>query len=148
LLQDGRQPDAGLAERFHTPSPRVALGRKLSERQLATAMLDISDGLLADLGHILDASGVGAELELDKLPLSQSFQNRLKHDPNLIDFALAGGEDYELVFTSVLKDLAKQPDLTPAVTRIGMICREPGIRLRLADGELYQCQRGGFDHFV
>lgn len=148
LLQSGRQPDACLAERFHTPSPQVTLGRKLSERQLATAMLDISDGLLADLGHILEVSGGGAELEVDKLPLSRSFQEALKGDPALIDFALAGGEDYELVFTSAVKDLEKQTDLTSAVTRIGRICRQPGIRLRQADGDLYQCRRGGFDHFV
>ena len=59
LLQRGLQPDEELAKRFHTPSARVDVGSKLAERQQATAMLDISDGLLADLGHILAASGVG-----------------------------------------------------------------------------------------
>jgi len=148
LLQRGQKPDRYLAERFHTPSPRVTLGQKLSERQLATAMLDISDGLLADLGHLLAASAVGAELELSKIPLSKSFQKALSVDPALIDLALAGGEDYELVFTSPLKDLAEQIDSNYAVTRIGVISQEPGLRIRQINGDLYQCQRGGFDHFA
>ena len=148
LLQGGQQPDSYLAERFHTPTPRVALGRKLSERQLATAMLDVSDGLLADLGHILEVSGVGADLELVKIPLSKSFRKELEGDSGLIDLALAGGEDYELVFTSPLKDLAEQIGLAHSVTRIGIISQESGLRIRKTDGELYQCQRGGFDHFA
>ncbi len=148
LLQKGQTPTSYLAERFHTPKPRVELGRKLSSRQLATAMLDISDGLLGDLGHILDASGVGAELELDKLPLSEAFQEELKRDTSLIDLALSGGEDYELVFTSPLKDLAGQTGFFPAVTRIGSVCQEPGIRIRKADGGFYRCRSIGFDHFA
>lgn len=148
LLQCGQKPDSYLAERFHTPTPRVALGQKLSERQLATAMLDISDGLLADLGHILDLSGVGADLELKKIPLSKPFQKILEGDSSLMDLALAGGEDYELVFTSPLKDLADQIGSAHSVTRIGNISQKSGLRVRKPDGELYQCQRGGFDHFA
>lgn len=145
LLQNGQQPDSYLAERFHTPSPRVTLGQELSRRQLATAMLDISDGLLADLGHILTASEVGADLDLEKIPLSKSFQHALGKDSGSIDLALAGGEDYELVFTSPLKDLAEQID---SVTRIGVISQELGLRIHQINGELYQCQRDGFDHFA
>lgn len=148
LLQNGQQPDGYLAERFHTPGPRVALGQELSKRQLATAMLDISDGLLADLGHILAASEVGADLDIGKIPLSESFQHALCNDPSLIDLALAGGEDYELVFTSPLKDLAEQLDSSYGVTRIGVISQKLGLRIHQGDGDLYQCQRSGFDHFV
>lgn len=148
LLQSGDVFDVALAERFHLPEPRVELGLMLSARQLATAMLDISDGLLADLGHILEASGVGADVELERLPLSQPFKKYLNNDPKLIDLALAGGEDYELVFTSPLKDLAEQPDLTVPVTRIGTISQQPGLRVHGADRRLYECQRGGFDHFA
>ncbi len=148
LLQCGQQPDSGLVERFHTPTPQVDLGQKLSKRQLATAMLDVSDGLLADLGHILTASGVGAELKMADLPLSQPFQKALQDDPGLIDLALAGGEDYELVFTSPLKDLAAQIDPPHTVTQIGVVSQEPGLRIHHPDGELYRCQRGGFDHFA
>ncbi len=148
LLQKGQRPDRYLRERFHTPSPRVILGQKLSKRQLATSMLDVSDGLLADLGHILVASKVGAELDLAQIPLSKSFQSALKEDAALIDLALAGGEDYELVFTSPLKDLDKQINLDHAVTRIGIVSQTPGLRIRQVNGEIYQCQRGGFDHFA
>jgi thiamine-monophosphate kinase len=147
LLEKGQQPDLYLAGRFHTPTPRVALGRELSKRQLATAMLDVSDGLLADLDHILIASGVGAELDLAKIPLSERFQNSLSEDFSLIDLALAGGEDYELVFTSPLKDLDRQIEMEHPVTQIGMISPEPGLRVRQKRGEIYSCQRGGFDHF-
>ncbi len=147
LLQCGEPPDSSLLKRFHTPTPRVALGQNLSRLQLATAMLDISDGLLADLGHILTASRVGAELEMASLPLSRPFQQALQDDPGLIDLALAGGEDYELVFTSPLKDLAAQIDPVHAVTRIGAISQETGLRVHQPNGELYRCQRGGFDHF-
>lgn len=148
LLQKGQQPNSYLSERFHTPCPRVTLGQTLSQRQLATAMLDISDGLLADLGHILTTSGVGAELDLEKIPLSESFKKELERNSNLLDLALAGGEDYELVFTSPLKDLDEQVSLTHPVTRIGTINQVSGLRIRQKNGELYQCQHVGFDHFA
>ncbi len=148
LLHNGQHPDEALAKRFHTPSPRVALGEELAQRQLATAMLDISDGLLADLGHILAASDVGADIDLAKLPLSESFRSALDEDRRLIDLALAGGEDYELVFTSPVKELAGQIDPEHTVTQIGVVGQEPGLRIRRTNGEFYQCQRSGFDHFV
>lgn len=148
LLQAGRPVEKTLAERFLLPVPRVELGLMLSGKQIATAMLDISDGLLADLGHILDASNVGAELELDQIPLSQPFQRTLDRNPSLIDLALSGGEDYELVFTSPLKDLEKQLDLSVPVTRIGTICQDQELRIRQPDGQIYQCQQEGFDHFA
>ena len=146
-LQNGQQPDPFLKQRFHTPTPQVALGQELSRRQLATAMIDVSDGLLADLGHILDASNVGAELDMAKIPLSKSFRKALDKNAPLIDLALAGGEDYELVFTSPLKDLDRQNNLPHPVTRIGSISQNSGICVRQSNGELYHCQRGGFDHF-
>jgi thiamine-monophosphate kinase len=146
-LQNGQQPDPFLSQRFHTPTPQVVLGQELSKRQLATAMLDVSDGLLADLGHILDASEVGAELNISEIPVSKSFQKELDRDSTLIDLALAGGEDYELVFTSPLKDLDRQINLPHPVTRIGSISQDSGLRIWKSSGELYQYQRGGFDHF-
>jgi thiamine-monophosphate kinase len=110
-------------------------------------LLDLSDGLVSDLGHILKASGIGAEIELDSIPLSQEFRQAMEDDATLIDLALAGGEDYELIFTSPLKDLADQPELLPGISRIGAVCQQQELRLRQADGKLYQCQSGGFDHF-
>lgn len=148
LLQAGDRPATSLAARLHTPTARIGLGEMLSQQRLATAMLDVSDGLLADLQHLLDAAGVGADLELAALPLSDAFRDRLRVDPTVIDLALAGGEDYELLFTSSQKDLAERPDLLPGVVPIGRIVAQPGIRIRQRDGSAYQCLRRGFDHFV
>ncbi len=147
-LQQGKTPEVFLAGRFHTPTPRVALAADLCRRGWATAMLDVSDGLMADLGHILEQSQVGAELDLTRLPLSDEFAQALEQDPGLIDLALAGGEDYELVFTSPLKDLDRCSDFSPGVTCIGHISPNPGLVIRDGGGSIYRCQRKGFDHFA
>jgi thiamine-monophosphate kinase len=146
-LMDNRQPDEYLLSRHNTPTARVALGRQLAERQLATAMLDVSDGVVSDLDHILAASGVGAELELAALPLSESFRLAVQNDPQLIDLALAGGEDYELLLTSANQSLADIAGMEPKLTKIGTVCQPAGLRIRNTDGSRYQCSRGGFDHF-
>jgi thiamine-monophosphate kinase len=91
---------------------------------------------------------VGAEIELSRLPLSNRFRAALEVDPQRIDLALTGGEDYELLFTSKVQDLSQRPELQPAVTRIGVITTERGINCRRPDAGLYQCSRGGFDHFA
>lgn len=147
-LQEGKIPAAALAQRLHTPKARVTLGCSLSELKLATAMLDISDGLIADLNHLLTASGVGAELDLAAIPLSEDFRLALNDDPGLIDLALAGGEDYELLFSSPRPDLAGHPELEPGVVKIGTICAGSGMKIQQADGRSYRCRRQGFDHFV
>jgi thiamine-monophosphate kinase len=136
-----------LAERFLTPTPRLPLGQMLSTKRLASAMLDVSDGLLGDLGHILRASKVGAELQLEWVPLSEPFVAALKADAALIDLALSGGEDYELLFCSAREDLEQLPGLPTPVTRIGRITAELGTRVLAGDGTPYQCRRKGFDHF-
>jgi thiamine-monophosphate kinase len=148
LLQAGQTPPASLAQRFHTPNARVDVGRYLSENGLATAMLDVSDGLLADLDHLLVASGVGATVALSALPLSQAFRSALAQDSTLIDLALAGGEDYELLLTSARHDLEKIAVPAPGVVKIGTITAEDGIIIRRDNGEEYQCRRRGFDHFA
>jgi len=148
LLQSGQTPPSALAQRFHTPSARIDVGRYLSENELATAMLDVSDGLLADMNHLLVASDVGAELALVALPLSQAFRSALAQDPTLIDLALAGGEDYELLFTSSRHDLEQTAIPAPGVVKIGHITAGAGIIIRQENGDMYQCQRQGFDHFA
>lgn len=148
LLQHGRQPAAALLNRHHTPQARVGLGQQLSRQQLASAMLDVSDGLLADLGHILEASGVGADLELECLPLSRAFREQLAEDRQLLDLALAGGEDYELLFTSSQRALDKSTAFAPPLTRIGTVRSGSGISIYRTDRSLYHCSRGGFDHFT
>lgn len=146
-LMADRQPDEYLLSRHNTPTARVSLGRQLVERQLASAMLDVSDGVLSDLGHILAATGLGAELNVAALPLSEPFRNALQKDAQLIDLALSGGEDYELLLTSSAQSLSDLAELSPKLTKIGTILSEPGLRVINDDGSLYQCSRGGFDHF-
>ena len=92
----GRRADARayLIERYRLPRPRLALGQAL--RGIASAAIDVSDGLVADLGHILETSGVGAELRADALPLSAAARDL----PGARDAALSGGDDYELLFTA------------------------------------------------
>jgi thiamine-monophosphate kinase len=104
--------------------------------------------LLADLNHLLVASGVGAEVALSTLPLSEAFRNALARDPTLIDLALAGGEDYELLFTSARHDLQQMAIPAPGVVKIGKITADAGIIIRQVSGDKYQCRRQGFDHFA
>lgn len=147
-LQQGEQPSEELARQHHTPKAQVALGRLLAQRQLATAMLDISDGLLADLGHIAEDSGVGAELQLAALPLCPEFVVALEQNPQLIDLALSGGEDYQLLLTAKEQRLDQQPELAGLLTRIGTITQGTEVIVKRADQTRYRCARGGFDHFV
>jgi thiamine-monophosphate kinase len=146
---DGAALEACLA-RLYTPEPRVDLGRRL--RGLARSAIDISDGLLADLGHILDASGVGAELAWEKLPRAKAIAGC--PDPVLADDCLlAGGDDYELVFTapaSKRKEIeAAGKNLEIPLALIGAAA--PGdsvVRLRDARGKVVSSARKGCDHFA
>ena len=93
--------EAVLVERHKRPVPRVAEGKALRETGLVGAMMDISDGIASDLRHILKASGVGADVELDKLPLSEELVTACqKHGWNAYELAAGGGEDFELLFTA------------------------------------------------
>lgn len=123
------------------PTPRVALGQAL--RGIATSAIDVSDGLLGDLGHILAASRVGARLEIDALPRSAV----LAAQPAALqrECLLAGGDDYELVFTAPAG--ARLPDVGVALTRIGTIEAEPGLRVVDARGTGVEHGLRSFDHF-
>jgi thiamine-monophosphate kinase len=139
-----------LAHRHHRPQARVALGRALAEARLPSAMIDVSDGVLADLGHILDASAVGARLEQSLLPLSPGFRQAVAEEPALFELALCGGEDYELLFT-VPEDkehlLSALVSDVP-VTRIGaVIAAEQGLLLADEVGRLRSVKAKGFNHF-
>jgi thiamine-monophosphate kinase len=120
---------------MHAPSPRVALGRLLAEGRLAHAALDISDGLVGDLGHILAASKVGAVLDVDALPAGPALA---RQSPELRRrFTAAGGDDYELCFTAPAANrdaiLAAGARAGTPVTRVGTHRGEPGLR-RDGDG--------------
>ena len=140
---------AQAAERMHAPSPRVALGLALARAPIAHAALDISDGLVGDLGHILAASRVGATLDVDLLPAGPVLA---RQDRDLRRrFTAAGGDDYELCFTAPLDQraavLAAALDAGTPVTRVGRIEAEPGLRLVDANGAPLALGLSGWDHF-
>ncbi len=120
---------AYLRQRFYRPQPRVREGQLLAG--LASAAQDISDGLLADLGHICNASGVGAELELTSLPLSPALQ-ALNDSSQVLPWALSGGDDYELCFTLPAARLAQLNKMITGgllqATAIGKIVAGSGVR--------------------
>jgi thiamine-monophosphate kinase len=129
------------------PQPRVALG--LALRGIATSAIDVSDGLLGDLAHVLRRSNVGAELQVDAMPCSDD----LRALPAALqrEFTLAGGDDYELVFTAppqraTLVAAAAKAAQT-SVTRIGRVGAAPGMRLIDRDGGAVVNTFASFDHF-
>ena len=139
--------DAALRARLERPTPRVALG--LALRGVAHAAIDVSDGLLGDLGHLLRASGVGAEVDVDAIPASAPLA--AQPSARRRDCQLAGGDDYELLFTApadardaVLR--AADAAATP-VACIGRIDAAPGLRLRDAAGAALHDTYASFDHF-
>jgi len=148
-LLAGNSPDDWLCGRLDRPTPRVALG--LALRGVASAMIDCSDGLAADLGHILEASGVGAELELQALPLSPEVA-RAVVDRGDWTLPLTSGDDYELCFCLPAAALDRLPGLASAggcgLTVIGRIGAGPGLVCRRPDGSSLDLVRSGFDHFA
>ncbi|MFC3652046.1 thiamine-phosphate kinase [Dyella humi] len=151
LVQRGGRSDAQasyLIQRIHRPTPRVAAG--LALRGHASACIDVSDGLLADLGHICTSSHVGAEIEAALLPRSSALLD-LFDDATSCDFALSGGDDYELCFTvppqhvaSVQTDLAR---LGCGAARIGRIVEGRGVNVRDREGRQLELVHQGWDHF-
>ncbi|MQA23154.1 thiamine-phosphate kinase [Rugamonas rivuli] len=138
------------AVRLHTPTPRVALGMLLAQQGLASSAIDISDGLVGDLGHILKQSGVGATLDLDALPAGAVLVTRDAAMRRA--YTAAGGDDYELCFTapaSARADvLAAAASVATPVTRVGSIEAAPGLRLVDAAGAALDLQLESFDHFT
>jgi thiamine-monophosphate kinase len=135
--------------RMEQPTPRIALGQAL--RGIASAAIDVSDGLLGDLGHVLRQSGVGASIDsVIAIGLMQSAA-ALDHERKL-EYVLAGGDDYELAFTAPVAQrdavrAAGEQARTP-VTRIGRIEAQPGLRLLDAQGHPLRRHYGAFDHFA
>ena len=150
-LLAGRTPAVDLALRHHQPVARLRLGQELARRRLATALIDLSDGLRADLGHILDSSGVGARVNAAALPLSASFRAALTNEPGLIDLALAGGEDYELLWSAppsaaaALAALGAELELP--LTCIGEVIAGEGLLVTAADGRELISTKAGYNHF-
>ena len=131
-------PDDALVRRFVRPAARVELGRRLAGR--ASGAIDISDGLVGDLRKMLDASQAGAEIDADSLPLSPELRERF--GDAAVDFALTGGDDYELCFTA---DADAVADIE-GITAIGRIV-EGGDLVCRRGGEIIQVDDSGYRHF-
>lgn len=152
LLQQKLPADSTLLaatrDALEWPLPPWQFGQSLAG--IAHAALDISDGLAQDLGHILEASGCGAELDYTALPVATALQGQ---DSRLVQHAvLTGGDVYQLCFTAAASDSQRIQALADAVslrlTRVGQIVAEPGLRIRAGvGGDLVSLSRAGFDHF-
>ena len=137
-----------LLQRLNRPEPRVELGVAL--RDFANAAIDVSDGVAADLGHILESSQRGARIQLELLPLSQAAKAYVEHGTDVIDIALSAGDDYELLFTAAsthrteISKIAEK--LSIPVTRIGKILQKNDLEILHFD-RLRTYSVAGFDHF-
>jgi thiamine-monophosphate kinase len=144
---------AALNERYMTPTPRVALGGALAG--VASAAIDISDGLIADARHIARQSSVQLRIALSDLPLSEAVRDWLQSEKQTDDALCAlasGGDDYELLFTAPPSrrrsvELASQLTKTP-VARIGSVARGGGVQLAGVKGTIIEPREGGWDHFA
>lgn len=138
-----------LINRHLNPSPRIAIGHEIASKHLATAAIDISDGLVADLSHLLEETSLGAEIRLEDIPLSESFRHKAGlYHPSPEKLTLSGGEDYELLFTSPHDLKGKKvlpPETASQITPIGIITEDPNIRI-LKKGVPFTLDTSGFQH--
>jgi len=137
-----------LLQRFYRPEPRLKEGACL--RNVASAAIDISDGLIADLGHIGKSSGVGANIEFDRLPVAP-FLLGMARQACLNDWILSGGDDYELCFTvprrnkDFIEALIHSGELNAFY--IGEMCKELGVRCYDSRGQVMELKKSGYRHF-
>lgn len=154
LLKSGTWPKSAenVVERHLKPIPRLKLGRELAIAGCVTSMIDVSDGLLLDLGRITVEKGLGAKLYAEKIPTSNSFKELAQScTEDMFELSLSGGEDYELLFTSNKEnkqkvfDIAKNTDTQ--VTEIGVVSASPNIEIIGSDGAEINFKQRGFVHF-
>ena len=141
--------ERGLVRRQTRPTPRVEWGALLGEKGLATALIDLSDGLSSDLAHVCRESGVGARVEASHLPVEPLLKAAGLSADEALALALDGGEDFELLFTAGARQAAKLPREVGGVpvTRVGEVTRERGRVMLVQDGRARPLRPGGFEHF-
>ena len=139
-LRDGEKLRPRAHPRHFYPEPRLAVGQFLRGRKLASAMIDISDGLSTDLGHICEESEIGAVVYAEALPAIK--------DSNGLIRALHGGDEYELLFTARPDRRIPRQIAGVAVTRIGEITHGRQVKLVPSDGRTHMLQPGGWQHFA
>jgi thiamine-monophosphate kinase len=129
------------------PQPRVAVGLALLQRRLATAAIDLSDGLSTDLAHLCRESGVGAEISAEALPIHPLAVSDHTSEHTL-ELALNGGEDYELLFAAPPKLRMPHSIAGVRVTRIGSLVSGAGVTIVGLDGRRRLLKVGGWEHFA
>jgi thiamine-monophosphate kinase len=138
-----------LARRYRLPEPRLALGQAL--RGVARAAMDVSDGLVQDLGHLCRAAGCGAEIMADAAPLSVAARAALAADAALLPLILTGGDDYELLFAAAPADAdavrAASIKAGVPVARLGRFVAGGGVVVRDGSGAAITLPQGGWSHF-
>ncbi len=136
-----------LIERLLRPTPRVLLGKQL--RSLASSCLDVSDGLAGDLKHILKASFVGAQIDVSALPYSSELLDYVTKK-QAQEYALTGGDDYELCFTAPKSHAAELQQIAQecnvSITKIGHITESANNLLLISNGQTYQLPKGAYEH--
>ena len=142
-----REVQQFVESRLNRPTPRLVEGKAL--RDYANSAIDISDGLVADLGHILKASNVGASLQVDRLPLSKALCEVMSPE-KAWHIALSAGDDYELCFTVPPNKVAELQNALPndSYTQIGTIESALGLRCLDTNGQLFVPERRGYQHFI
>lgn len=148
LWEQGREPPAGLRAAFASPNPRVEAARALARAGVLRALVDVSDGLAGDAGHLAAAGGVGVILEPARLPLDPELVGAFGED-GARDAALHGGEDYELCFAAAPGSVDAAAHSAAAgvpLTRVGRVEEGEGVWLLAADGTTTRAGRGGYDH--
>jgi thiamine-monophosphate kinase len=143
-LSAGKRPKPADYPRHFRPVPRIAIGRYLREHSLASAMIDLSDGLSTDLGHICDESRVGAEIFAEPIPLARVGRTQA---PVMLSDALHGGDDYELLFTAPPKKLIPARIAGVPVTLIGNIVTARKKVLLHENGKRSPLRPQGWEHF-
>lgn len=137
-----------LTARYHQPLPRLALGAVLGG--IASAVIDISDGLVADASRMAQASGLGVMIEREAVPLSGAAMTLVQKNPSLWETVLTGGDDYELCFTapwSMTERVGKlAAKLKLPLTRIGSVTKERGVKLLDIGGKEIHVAQGGYEH--
>ena len=152
--RDGKLNDPSLIKRHQTPNARWKEGCLLAEQKIPSAMIDLSDGLSSDLSHLMNQSGVGAELYLEQIPISSSLKRYAKSinaDP--FSYALHGGEDYELLFSVPKRKKGKIDALindgSVSAHCIGrLVEKKSGLLVKGKDGSIRPLQAKGHDHFL
>ena len=139
-----------LKSKYDLPQPRIKLGININK--IASSCIDISDGLIQDMEHICHSSKVGIQIYLDKIPLSSEAKKIIDDTPQYINNILAGGDDYELIFTinpkfsSLIKDISHQSEVK--ITKIGEVTEGNAVILYDNSGNIITLNNKGFNHFT